>query len=91
MQVSLDCEINRCFIFPMKVIKQRDAGLAAVLKKRGAAVRIASELGITPQAINGWSRVPANRVIDVERITGVPRHVQRPDVFRVSEDAEASA
>ncbi|MEQ1713632.1 MAG: hypothetical protein ABL908_19860 [Hyphomicrobium sp.] len=33
------------------------------------------------QAVSDWVRVPSYRCIDVERITGVSRHVQRPDVY----------
>lgn len=44
--------------------------------------RLARELGdITPQAISQWERVPAKRVLDIERITGVSRHQLRPDIF----------
>ncbi len=37
--------------------------------------------GITPQAISQWRRVPAERVLDVERITGVSRNELRPDIY----------
>lgn len=37
--------------------------------------------GITPQAVSQWKRVPAGRVIDVERVTGVRRHRLRPDLY----------
>ena len=36
------------------------------------------------QNVTTWKergRVPAHRVLDVERITGISRHVLRPDVF----------
>jgi len=36
---------------------------------------------ITPQAISQWDKVPAKRVLEVERITGISRHKLRPDVF----------
>lgn len=49
------------------------------LAAAGRAVKLAAALGIKPQAINNWTRVPVDRVADVERITGVPRHVLRPD------------
>lgn len=37
--------------------------------------------GITPQAISQWKRVPAERVLEVERATGVSRHELRPDLY----------
>lgn len=36
---------------------------------------------ITPQAVWQWKKVPADRVIEVERLTGVSRHELRPDIF----------
>ena len=48
---------------------------------RGARLRIARELGITHGAVYQWRRIPAERVLEVERITGVPRHVLRPDLY----------
>jgi len=48
---------------------------------RGMRVHLAKELGITPGAISQWAKVPADRVLSVERITGVSRHRLRPDVF----------
>lgn len=36
---------------------------------------------ITPQAISQWKKVPADRVLDVERVTGISRHELRPDIF----------
>ena len=42
---------------------------------------LARELGITHGAVFQWDRVPAERVIDVERITGIPREELRPDLY----------
>ena len=36
---------------------------------------------ISPQAISQWDKVPAKRVLEVEKITGISRHVLRPDIF----------
>jgi DNA-binding transcriptional regulator YdaS (Cro superfamily) len=38
---------------------------------------------ITPQAISQWRQVPADRVIEIERITGISRHELRPDLSRI--------
>ena len=38
-------------------------------------------LAVSPQALSQWHRVPAHRVLDVERISGVPRHELRPDLY----------
>ena len=44
---------------------------------------LAEQLGLKASAICKWEagRVPAERVIDVERVTGIPRHELRPDVY----------
>lgn len=52
---------------------------AAVKGNTGLARALAGEL--TPQAISQWKQVPAERVLDVERATGVPRHELRPDIY----------
>lgn len=38
---------------------------------------------ISRQAIAQWRRVPAERVLDVERVTGVRREVLRPDLAQI--------
>ncbi len=42
--------------------------------------------GVTSQAISQWKKIPAERVLDVERITGISRHKLRPDVFGEKDD-----
>lgn len=62
-----------------------------LLKRRGLkAKQVAKELGVSEPAVSHWSRsrVPAERVIDVERVTGISRHDLRPDIFGASEAAQ---
>lgn len=56
-------------------------------KERGARLRLARELRITHGAISQWRTVPAGRVLDVERITGIPRHKLRPDLYPFDREA----
>lgn len=58
----------------------RDPSLERALDEVGATV-IARALSITPQAVGQWRRVPAERALEVERITGIPRHELRPDIY----------
>jgi DNA-binding transcriptional regulator YdaS (Cro superfamily) len=44
-------------------------------------LQLAKALGITHGAVNQWRRVPAERVIEVERVTGIPREKLRPDLY----------
>lgn len=55
----------------------------ALIAKAGGASKIAKKLNITTQAISQWSRVPAERVIPIEQISGgaVSRHELRPDIY----------
>lgn len=52
-------------------------------EKSGGLVALASALGIRHQALYGWKRVPAERVLDIERITGISRHELRPDLSKI--------
>lgn len=55
----------------------------AVLKA-GSQSALARALSITPQAVSrmcALNRVPAERVLDIERLTGVSRHELRPDLY----------
>ena len=60
---------------------EKDEALKRAIEKAGTGDKLASELGITPQALSQWDRVPPLRVLEVERLTGVPRHELRPDVY----------
>lgn len=42
---------------------------------------LARHLGVTRGAVAQWSRVPAERVVEVERITGISREQLRPDLY----------
>ena len=47
----------------------------------GSVTELARALGVRHPALYQWTRVPAERVADVERITGIPRHELRPDLY----------
>lgn len=42
---------------------------------------LARRLKIARQAPAQWWRIPAERVLDIERETGVSRHELRPDLY----------
>lgn len=45
---------------------------------------LAKAIGVSPQAIHGWKlkgRVPAERVVQVEKATGIDRKIIRPDLY----------
>jgi DNA-binding transcriptional regulator YdaS (Cro superfamily) len=58
----------------------RDQAILRISSVPGLRAKIARELGVTRPAILKWRQVPAERLPDVERITGIPRHELRPDI-----------
>lgn len=48
---------------------------------RGRVSELASALNITHSAISQWDRVPSDRILQVERITGIARGDLRPDLY----------
>jgi DNA-binding transcriptional regulator YdaS (Cro superfamily) len=58
-----------------------DHGLELAIATAGSVSLLAERLGITPQTVCQWARVPAERALEVERITGVSRHFLRPDIY----------
>lgn len=70
------------------VVEERAALSEAINAIKGA--ELARQLGISRAAIAQWKRVPARRVIEVERISGVSRHRLRPDLYP-SPQVEATA
>lgn len=58
--------------------------LRALLKAKGINLALlASLVGIDKATATRWAqrRIPAERVLEVERLTGVPRHELRPDIY----------
>lgn len=58
-----------------------DRALEKAIAQAGNQSALARALEVKPQAIQQWDRVPVHRVLDVERITGIPRHELRPDIY----------
>lgn len=69
--------------------------LSAFLDTYGSA-KLAQDLGVSRAAVSHWRhkrfRVPAERCIDIERISGgaVTRHALRPDVFGPAPSEQAA-
>jgi DNA-binding transcriptional regulator YdaS (Cro superfamily) len=58
--------------------------------ERGRLTKLADVLGISVAAVCQWDRVPAERVLEVERATGVSRHDLRPDLYPPQPQAEVA-
>src|SRR5262252_4983790 len=62
----------------------RDAGLEEAIRVAGGVGALAQKIGISQPSVSNWSRVPAERVVSVEAVTGVARAVLRPDLYGTS-------
>lgn len=51
--------------------------------KVGGIVQLSLKLGMSRGAASQWHRIPAERVIQVEELTGIPREILRPDLYPV--------
>lgn len=60
---------------------KRDPLLELAIQKTGSLQELAAKLGVTPQAVSQWERVPPLRVLEVEAATGISRHDLRPDLY----------
>ena len=69
---------NPVLIFPLMLDQP---GLAEALRRIGGPRRLAAALDLSVQAVNQWRRIPPHRVIEIERLTGVPRQLLRPDLY----------
>lgn len=56
-------------------------GLAAAIKAAGNESKLADSINKSRQAVNRWSDVPAELVVEVEQATGVNRKMLRPDLY----------
>lgn len=59
----------------------RDAGLEEAIRVAGGVGALAQKIGISQPSVSNWARVPADRVVSVEAVTGVARDVLRPDLY----------
>jgi DNA-binding transcriptional regulator YdaS (Cro superfamily) len=57
-------------------------GLRIAIKTVGGARALGRLLGLTHQSIKAWDKIPAERMLAIERMTGIPRSVLRPDLYK---------
>lgn len=74
---------------------QADHSIADIIAAGGgpsAIARSLSALGtaITPQAVGQWKRVPGERALDIEALTGISRYRIRPDIYGPEPKLEAA-
>lgn len=59
----------------------RNSRLDQAIRAVGGVGALARKIGISQPSLSNWQRVPAERVIAVETITGIDRAVLRPDLY----------
>lgn len=68
-------------------------GLDTAIQKAGGQTELAKLLGVRQSHISNWKnrnkRIPAGRVLEIERVTGVSRHELRPDLYPVESPVAA--
>ena len=64
----------------------RDQGMRLAIEAAGGIGALARGLGIRQPSVSGWSRVPAERVVAVEKMTGINREQLRPDLYATVAD-----
>ena len=68
-------------------IRMKDATGMDAVRDRMTLARLALELQITRGAVAQWEKVPAERIGDVSRVTGIPIETLRPDIFAAAGEA----
>jgi TorA maturation chaperone TorD len=67
----------------------RDDGLKLAIDAAGGITALARGLGIAQPSVSSWARVPAERVVAVETLTGVGREQLRPDLYEAGTELVA--
>ena len=72
------------YLFLRDYVLHEDKLIAAAIKAAGGLRALSRELGIRREIIEQWKRVPAELSQVVAKVTGLPQHLLRPDLFDVS-------
>ena len=65
----------------------QDDGLQTAIRAVGGVTELARRIGISQPSVSNWTRVPAERVLTVEAVTGVSRSILRPDLYGAQAEA----
>jgi TorA maturation chaperone TorD len=63
----------------------REPGLDQAIRAAGGIGALARKIGISQPSLSNWNRIPAERVLAVESMTGIDRAVLRPDLYGSAE------
>jgi DNA-binding transcriptional regulator YdaS (Cro superfamily) len=63
---------------------KKNFGLQQAIEAVGGLRALARMLNISHQAILQWDRIPDDRILEIEKKTGVAREQLRPDLYRTT-------
>ena len=63
-----------------------DRGLQEAIRAVGGVTELARRIGISQPSVSNWTKIPAERVLAVEAISGIARTVLRPDLYGESQE-----
>ncbi len=69
------------------------SGLVKAIKFAGSQQKLAVLMGVSSMAVSKWTKndsVPTERVLTIEKLTGVPRYELRPDIYPPDEYKQVS-
>jgi DNA-binding transcriptional regulator YdaS (Cro superfamily) len=78
--MRIDNLFSRAYGRPMN----ESTPLQNAIKAAGSVAKFAKKIGVSRQVIYLWDKIPAERVVDVEKATGIPREMLRPDLYRAA-------
>jgi hypothetical protein len=56
--------------------------LKSILHENGwSLTRLGEAMGFDKSTVSRWGVAPAERVVEIERVTGISRVILRPDIF----------
>lgn len=64
-----------------------DSGIKLAIEAAGGLRALARKLGMNHSTILKWTKVPANHILEIERLTGVSREQLRPELYREPSEA----
>jgi hypothetical protein len=63
-------------------IIHKDKGIRLAVMVCGSYTELCARLKMSSGAVHRWKKVPAKRLVQVEKVTGIDRSILRPDLCR---------
>lgn len=64
-----------------KITRHNRASVLQEAIDKGKCAVLAKACGVTTNAIYQWKQIPAHHVLTIEKLSGVSRYRQRPDIY----------